>query len=307
MIPHALLLQPRSNTPSWPTDPTPPIAADAGAGLAPTPTPVGSQNVTITNTTDNSGNTSVTITGKSGKQLDNLGNILSLMIFNGNISPELCVSPAESNTGSVVKKDDYEYSNPQGTPVPANALWDPKFRGTPVDPQGTAGTPGNNSYTSIVYFGKRAARWSDTYSTTEAVFGNRGPEYAANDQGTYPTSGRWTLTTTAFGQQSNTLLIHGGRSTWEGNIGYNDGHVGFETKPNPEGVTYNRSGTVTPKAVADNFFVIETDDEQYVNDTSTGNLKGLNAYLRPVFDVQASASGGSTVANNVTAVSVWKD
>lgn len=61
MIPHTLLLQPRTNTPSWPTDPTPPIAADAGTGAAPAPAPVGSQNVTITNTTDNSGNTSVTV------------------------------------------------------------------------------------------------------------------------------------------------------------------------------------------------------------------------------------------------------
>ena len=254
-----------------------------------------------------SGNPSTTVTGKTGRQLDTCGNVLSLMIFNGNISPELCISPAESNTAAIAKKDDYEYTAPTAMP---NAQWDAKFRGTPADNQAGVGAgagPGNNSYAPLLYFGKRAARWADTYSTTEAVFGNRGPEYAANDQGTYPASGRWTLTTTAFGQQSNTLLIHGGRSTWEGNIGYNDGHVGFETKPNPEGVTYNRSGTVTPKAVADNFFVIETDDEQYVNDTSTGNLKGLNAYLRPVSEVQASASGGSTVANNVTGVTIWKD
>lgn len=241
-----------------------------------------------------SGNPSTTVTGKTGKQLDNTGNMLSLMIFNGNISPELCISPAESNTASIAKKDDYEYTAPTAMP---NAQWDVKFKGTPSDPQGVANTPSNNSYAPLLYFGKRAARWTDTYSTTEACFGNRGPEYAANDLGSYtgnaPT-GRWTLTTGAFGTQSNTLLIHGGRSTWEGNIGYNDGHVGFETKPNPEGITFNRN-TGTPKAVADNFFVNETDDEQYVNDTSTGNLKGLNAWLRPVVDVTASGDRKSVV------------
>ena len=228
--------------------------------------------------------------------------VLSVLIFNGNISPELCISPAESNTGAVQKDEDYEYNNPAGAVTPANALWDPKFHGTPLAEGNASATSasspaniGNNSYAHVVYFGKRRSQWADTFSTTEAVFGNRGPEYSANDQGAYPTTGRWTLTTGALGTGSNTLLIHGGRSTWEGGIGYNDGHVGFETKPNPDGITYTRTSG-TPRAVTDNLFVMENDEAGAV----AGNLLGtsINAYMRPISQV----TGTTTLT-----VTVWKD
>jgi prepilin-type N-terminal cleavage/methylation domain-containing protein/prepilin-type processing-associated H-X9-DG protein len=232
------------------------------------------------------------------------GNILSVLIFNGNISPELTISTAESNTGAVQRADFYEYSNPTGSVSTTSALWDPKFKGTPNDPA-TPASPlgagvGNNSYAHTVPFGRRLAQWADTMSTTEAVFGNRGPTYAANDSAAYPTSGRWTLLQGAgqFGVDSNTLLIHGGRTTWEGNIGYNDGHVNFETKPNPDGLTYTRTGTVTPKAVTDNLFVNESDEEG--GDTGAGQIsRGRNALLRPVS--QISGSGTSVT------ITPWRD
>jgi len=225
--------------------------------------------------------------------------ILSLLIFNGNISPEICISPAEANTAAVQRDENYEYNNPAGALQPANALWDPRFRGTPLT-EGNASAPdpvspniSNNSYAHAVLFGKRRAQWSDTFSTTEAVFGNRGPEYmgTSNDGGAYPAAGRWTLLTGVTGTASNTLLIHGGRSSWEGNIGYNDGHVSFETKPNPDGLTYTRT-TGTPRAVSDNLFVWE-------NDEAGGNslITTTNAYLRPV--AVAPPTGSNTT--------VWKD
>ncbi len=228
--------------------------------------------------------------------------VLSVLIYNGNISPELCISPAESNSGAVQRDENYEYNTPALAVVPANALWDPKFHGTPITEgagasYADANSPANisnNSYATSVYFGKRRAQWADTFSTTEAVFGNRGPQYVLSDSGPYPVGGRWPLTMDALGTGSNTLLIHGGRSTWEGNIGYNDGHVGFETKPNPDGVTYTRTaGSPAPRAVADNLFVFE-------NDEAGGNLLGTttNAYLRPI----ASATGTTTIT-----ITVWKD
>ena len=96
------------------------------------------------NTTTNIGNTAAT-----AYQKDTTGNILSLMIFNGNISSEICVSPAESNTGAISVKKDYALSNPTGAPQPSNALWDPGFMGTPNQTPivGTAVSgQGNNSY-----------------------------------------------------------------------------------------------------------------------------------------------------------------
>jgi len=233
---------------------------------------------------------------------DILGQILSVLIYNGNISTELCVSPAESNTGQVQRFDAYQFTRPCNND---NTLWDPSFHGTPVDEvfNCTNGAPtagvSNNSYAALVYFGKRQARWSDTFSTTEAVFGNRGPTYAQNDSGPYPASGRWSLTNDATGTGSNTLLIHGGRTTWEGNIAYNDGHVSFETKPTPDGVTYTSTAT-TNRSKPDNLFVNESDEQGGDTGTNIGN--GLNAYLRPVARVTNQGSG--TTGPTIT---IWKD
>ena len=242
------------------------------------------------------GNTTVTAVGEA-KNISS--NVLSVLIFNGNISPEICISPAESNTGQVQKDENYEYNNPMAAANAANALWDPRFKGTALavdNQQGTdAASVSNSSYAHTVFFGKRRSQWADTFSTTEAVFGNRGPAYTANDQGTYPTTGRWTLLNGVTGTGSNTLLIHGGRSTWEGNIGYNDGHVGFETKPNPDGVTYTRTSG-NPRAVTDNLFVMET-DEVGASGSPLGSTS--NAYLRPI--------GSATVSGTTITVTTWID
>ena len=245
---------------------------------------------------------------QTGEAKNTTSNMLSVMIFNGNIAPEILISPAEANTGSVQRDDNYEYNNPQGAVSSANALWDPRFQGTPagafapgcnmtVNNADTAtANIGNQSYAHVLPFGKRRSQWSDSFSTTEAVFGNRGPSYAANDSGQYPSTGRWTLLADAGGTGSVTLLIHGGRTTWEGNIGYNDAHVSFETKPNPDGVTYTRT-TGTPKAVTDNLFVNESD--QQGGDSGTTIINGTNAYMR--------AYAQSTTTGDVTYAQRWRD
>jgi prepilin-type N-terminal cleavage/methylation domain-containing protein len=54
--------------------------------------------------------------------------ITSLMIYNGFFSPELCVSPAETN-GTIKIYDKYQYSEPIGAAATDKklALWDPAF------------------------------------------------------------------------------------------------------------------------------------------------------------------------------------
>ena len=237
-----------------------------------------------------------------GEAKNTTGNILSLLVFNGFTTPKIHVSSSEASTGSVQVCESYEYTSPGGAVSSANALWDPRFKGTPIDSQTIAPAQGanigNNSYALILPFGKRRAMWTDTMSTTEAVLCNRGPTYASGDAANYPSNtGRWTLTNDATGTGSVTLLIHGGRTTWEGNVAYNDGHSAMETKPNPDGLTYTRSSG-TPKAVTDNLFVNETDEQG--GSGSAGNLTlGSNAFLRPVASVAAS---GSTVT-----VTLWRD
>jgi hypothetical protein len=230
-----------------------------------------------------------------GNLKDTTGNILSVMIFNGNISPEICISPAESNS-ALKTYETYEYSNPKAAAKPADALWDPAFRGTPADaPRGGVSGVGNQSYAHTLPFGQRRKQWSDTFNSTEAVFGNRGPTYVATDEA--KSSPRWALLPGPTGTSSNTLLIHGGRTTWEGNIGYNDNHVNFELSPTPSWVTMATGPTAPGKrntgGAPDNLFVNETDEyipppdpKEQGTPYQIGDQR-KNAYLRPISSVTA--------------------
>jgi prepilin-type N-terminal cleavage/methylation domain-containing protein len=239
--------------------------------------------------------------GGNAETKNTTGNILSVLINAGSAVPQQFVSASEVDSGHIIRYDSYEFNNPSGAVSTVNALWDPKFKGTPNDPAPAspmgAGVS-NNSFAHVVCFGKRRAQWSATSNSTEAVFGNRGPTYAANDSASFPSTSRWTLPNDATGTGSNTLLIHGGRTTWEGQIGYNDNHVTFETKPNPDTLVYTRTGTATPRTVSDNLFVNESD--QLGGDNVAGQVtSGTNAYLRPVAQVTGT---GSTIH-----ITTWRD
>jgi len=252
-------------------------------------------------------NTTVNQPVGSEQNKNNTGNIMSLMIFGGHISTEICINPAESNTAAVVQDQGYTLDQPAAAFDRNNALWDPSFAGTPVDVGRTWRTTpvnqtniSNNSYAHSLPFGKRKARWQDNFTTTEAAWADRGPQYAASDIAAYPLSpaaGRWSLITGATGADSFTLLIHGSRNSWEGNVAYNDGHVSFETKPNPDGITYRRN--TTPFTVTDNLFVSENDEGPGFVDSGTNFGFARNAMLRPI-------AGATQATTNVNLV-LWRD
>ncbi|MGH7130828.1 MAG: type II secretion system protein [Phycisphaerales bacterium] len=259
---------------------------------------------------DKTGTTVAGSTLADNEKKNNLGNVLSILIFNNGISSELCVSPAEVS-GVVKVCDTYASASPAQADVAggnrATALWDPGFAGTPVQQEPAyRHTPGisNNSYASIVFFGARRQKWTNTFSATEPVFGNRGPVYNGadgNDRATWAPSGQngWRLANGANGTDSNTLLIHGGRSSWEGNIGYNDGHVNTETRADPLEITYKRTGNQATNAVVpDNIFVDETDDA--TGGTANDPLMRQNVYLRPIGNV-------SNFTPAAVAATLWKD
>jgi prepilin-type N-terminal cleavage/methylation domain-containing protein len=226
--------------------------------------------------------------------------ITSVMIYNGFFSPELCVSPAEVN-GDIKAYDKYEYSEPVGAVCTDKklALWDPRFRALPQDAAIAGGTPpqaqtdaGGLSYAYQCPVGGRRSKWSNTFQSTEAILGNRGPAYNANGS---PPNLTWVLEPTATidtasyqnraGINSNTLLIHGGRTTWEGNIAFNDNHVNFETRADPETLPFTFNGlTAGQKTKFDNIFVNE-DDQTQLNDDGTGSTMN-------------NATGGTTVNTN---------
>ncbi|NUQ51836.1 MAG: type II secretion system protein [Phycisphaerales bacterium] len=219
----------------------------------PLPSVLDKANYTINNPSD----------PKLAFQKDTTRNILSVMVFNGSIPTEICVSPAESN-GSVEVYTKYELNNPKDAADQTNsgkALWDPSFQGTPLDKETNNHKDnlgkGHNSYAHTPPFGKQRSRWSNSFNATEVSFGNRGPVFTGD-----ATNG-WTLVNgsadkDACGKNSNTLLIHGGRTAWEGNVGYNDSHVNYEVKADPETLTYNFTELeVGKRTKADNIFVAE--------------------------------------------------
>jgi hypothetical protein len=98
---------------------------------------------------------------------------------------------------------------------------------------------------------------------------HRQPRPRYNASGTGATDG-WQLLTNAagardpnsapVGKNSNTLLIHGGRTTWEGNIAYNDNHVNFETRPTPRpSPSPSPASPLASRTKPDNVFVNEND------------------------------------------------
>jgi len=190
-----------------------------------------------------------TIAGADDEK-DTTANMISLMIFNGFISPDLCVSVAESNPAIRVF-DKYQYTDPSGAADPKKALWDPGFRA-----DFTTGE-GNFSYAHAVLWGERKERWRQSFDAGRPIIGNRGPEIAGVAKKKAPE-----VKPTLVNPKSKTLLIHGPRDTWEGNIAYDDNHVNFETSLAPEGVLYKDA---EKKEWRDTLFFDEADDPTGLN------------------------------------------
>jgi len=232
--------------------------------------------------------------------------LFSMMVAQG-LNPEMLISPAEASS-NVRIYDTYEYDSPSAAVDPAKALWDPRFKGTPQDAAiGTGGTAeGNNSYAHNPPFGKRRARWTNTFASTEAVIGNRGPCFVF--QAGNPAT--WNLLPNSdYGDRSVTLLIHGSRVKWEGNIGFNDNHVEFVTRADPEYVTFSFTNLpVGQRTQPDNLFINENDATRVSEggDTAGGGAyidanvgKNSNAYLRPYSDMPGT--------NTAPQIKAWVD
>lgn len=176
-------------------------------------------------------------------------NVISMLIYNNFISPETCVSSAEANPAIRVDVD-YAFSEPPTAVNPRMALWDPAFS---ADFSG--GRTGNVSFALMLPAEERLNRWTNTFQATDAVIGNRGPEVTGFGV-------RERKRVYAMPKKSNTFLIHGGRNTWEGNIGYNDNHVSFETSVAPELTTYKDAAGAEQR---DCLFLDEDDDPSKIN------------------------------------------
>ncbi len=246
-----------------------------------------------------------------GDSKNTTSNIFSVMVWNSYFPTEILVSPAEVN-GDIREYDSYKFSEPDGVVDPKFALWDPNFHATPLDNEFNSSTnptgTGNFSYAHNIPFGRRKSKWSNTFTSTEAVLGNRGASWELQDT----TNGGWTLKddtggssgndySTPRGTSSNTLLIHGTRTKWEGNVGYNDNHVDFENAPDPDGVTWSFTG-LNPENRTHNDNIFENEDDQQRTpqvDSGSMTLEGqtdnANAYLRSYDQAKKGSNGGVTI------------
>ena len=192
---------------------------------------------------------------------DTTSNVFSMLIYNGLVPTEMFVSPSEAN-GSVEEYRDYEFDSPSTAVFPDAALWDPAFHASPMA-QFNIGTPsnpadiGNNSYAHALPVGKRRPLWGSTFVAEEVVIANRGPLIRAVTKAKPP------RVDIDFDTKSNTLLIHGERDAWEGNVGFNDNHVDLVTRLDP--LEYVDAGSTPWRDV---LFFDEPDD-----------AAGKNAYL----------------------------
>ncbi|HLP84441.1 MAG TPA: hypothetical protein VK157_08825 [Phycisphaerales bacterium] len=275
-----------------------------------------------------------TLTPESAK--DDLGNILSVYLFNGFFSTELTVSPSEQSpliqvyTNYALSRPPAAVQTPPDNNPGNNALWDPSFRGSPAEqvtrngtkPVGTLAPEANviahNSYAMMPYFGARRAKWSNTFQANEAVIGNRGPMYemvgsgaAAKsrllDTGTN-TSQAGFVSQTGKGTNSMTLGIHGDKKTWEGYIAYNDNHVNFETRADPENNPWRFSGLslAEGRQRPDNLFLSEDDDTVTPMPAQIGTMSvPMQATSGGDANGAATPGGATSVRNALSMSNNW--
>jgi len=229
---------------------------------------------------------------------DTTGGILSLMIFQQQITPEICRGPAEVGRVEVMQGYLYNMLEASGTPKqhtgtiePARASYDPRFKGSPRDHENglvtdsTAMEKGisHNSYAHSTVGGARKALWSNTLNSSQPVWSNRGPVYetlTAAKQGIDP----WKVlgstgaggTDAAYGINSEAILMFGNAGRWAGNVAFADQHVTFTSEPDPESVTWTKIVNTNKVSYRDNLFYDE--DGEGDGSVTIGNRR--NAFLR---------------------------
>lgn len=234
-------------------------------------------------------NATLNVAATSSHFKDITGQIFSVLIWDGSLPTEIFISPAEAN-GDITEFRGYQFDRPEGAANRDQALWDPRFTG--VRNQSASNNLGSVGYTvatgSVSYahtapVGIRRAQWSNSFNATEASLANRGPLYTGGG-----TNQPWTLAlNNQLGDGSNTLLIHGGRSSWSGNVGFNDNHVSFVSDPAPDSIPFAFTGlSAEQRTQNDNIFVNENNSRVAV-DNSPNASTGL----------VASPSYAGTVAN----------
>lgn len=250
-------------------------------------------------------------------RLDSTRNIFSILVMHAFNTVEQFVSPSEAN-GQIEAYAGYQFDEPAAAAGrPVMALWDPAFRATPEDTAvgtgQTADSPGGFSYAHAIPLGERREMWGNTFGSSEAALGNRGPSYELTGDAT---DGVWSLVQNerapdatydkAMGTTSYTLLIHGTRDAWEGNVVMNDNACYYFDEPAPRGLVFtfeglgnsSRGGLERP----DNLFVRENDGTRMPAADALSNDQVFGIVGEPVKNnfLRSYAGGPGMVINRGT-------
>lgn len=209
--------------------------------------------------------------GAEAKSKNSTASLHSACIMRNYYSPDVLLGTTEPS-GIVGIKEDYNYEVYNVTATPP-VYWDTSFRANVAN----AAVGSHVSYASMPIGGDRQARhWRDTLDGTYPIVGNRGVSQGSMDPTTY--------------NQSITLLIHGGKKEWVGNIVFNDNHVVVQRGFFPEGVNYlDTAGNYQP----DNIF------KNDMPNGSANSVKGIDAWLVMV-DKDKVAGGDDNVTGFFT-------
>ena len=155
-----------------------------------------------------------------GAAKDTTENIFSLMLYNEMFTPEMLISPAETNPAIQVMEG-YQYITPASAIYPDKAMWDPAFGA-----DFTTGTSNMSFAHAIPTHPDNTTRptWKNTFNSTEPSISTRGPEIVGEK---VKPNGK--ATPVLANNTSNTLSFFRPYKKWAGNVAYNDGHAEYET------------------------------------------------------------------------------
>mgnify|MGYP003580247460 CR=1 FL=1 len=206
--------------------------------------------------------------GKEQQTFNHTGNVHSACIMQNYYTPGLCVGTTEPS-GKVFVKDNYNWELYDAI---NDVYWDSAFKAD-------LSTESNVSYSSMPIAGERKIKqWRDSMDANWAIVGNRGVQ---NGQ----------LTANLY-NDSVTLLIHGGKKEWDGNICFNDNHVTYLKTFTPEGINFkDTAGTMQP----DNIF--SNSNFQAPPSFSTTQAKGNDCWLAMTFKMLGTDDNITGVQN----------
>ena len=216
--------------------------------------------------------------GKEDKKQNTHENLYAALVTAEYFNTNILVDPSEAS-GNVIANPVYDIERYS----PNNDIyWDDgdQNNGLSVmktDLEDTCHT----SYATAALCGTRKSRdWTNRLNSRFALIGNRGVEDSNYDDDVY--------------LASKTLLIHGARKNWVGNVCYGDGHTELHNGFKPETL---QQITVSNGLVNDGLFSCEDTDAEAPDDAGGDNKPGLyggDVYLCMTNGGSASSGNGDS-------------